>query len=140
MGPKKAKAKEKPDSQFQKCQYYDRGFCNKGNECTKYHSDKVCQDLNCFEDNCMDRHPNPCKFGNRCKFHRKNLCLYSHVTIVSDDEKFKALQNKLDKKFETQCKEMKKTVEKIITEKEKLIDNLRKDLNAKSAQINALEL
>ena len=66
--------------------------------------------------------------------------MYSHVTIVSDDEKFEALEYELNKNFETQCKEIKKTVEKIMTEKEKLVDNLRKDLNAKSAQINALEL
>ena len=66
--------------------------------------------------------------------------MYSHVTIASDDEKFKALENKLNKNLESQCKDMMKTVEKIMTEKEKEINDLKKDLNVKNAQINAFEV
>ena len=100
MGPKKDKAAEKPQTKKIKCQNYDRGFCKYGEECSKIHPDKVCKEPNCFSDKCDKRHPNPCKFGLRCKFNRRNVCLYSHdVTTASDDEKFKAFENKFDKKF-----------------------------------------
>ena len=73
MGPKSDKKSKT------KCQYFDRGFCYKDKVCSKVHPDKVCDVPSCFDDNCKDRHPNPCKFGNRCKFNIKNGCLYSHT-------------------------------------------------------------
>ena len=66
--------------------------------------------------------------------------MYSHVTIASDDGKFKALENKLNKNLASQYKDMMKTVEKIITEEEKEINDLKRDLNVKNAQINAFEV
>ena len=108
MGPKKQQNSDK--SKTIKCTYYDRGFCIFGEKCTNKHPDKVCDDPNCYEENCDKRHPNPCKFGIRCNFNRKQICLYSHVTFASDDTKINALSKKLNKKFETlesQVKEMK---------------------------------
>ena len=32
-------------------------------------------------------HPNPCKFEYRCKFNAKKICLFSHVTLASEDDK-----------------------------------------------------
>ena len=90
MGPKKDKAELK-------CKNHDRGFCSKGKECSKFHADKVCEDPNCFDDKCKNRHPNPCKFGFRCKFNKQNICIYSQVPNVSHDEKFKTLKTNLTK-------------------------------------------
>ena len=99
MGPKK---QQKSDTiRTIKCTYYDRGFCIFGDKCNNKHPDKVCDDPNCSEENCDKRHPNPCKFGIRCNFNRKQICLYSHVTFASDDTKINALTNKFTKKFES---------------------------------------
>ena len=97
MGPKKDTNKEKVKV---KCPYFNRGFCKKGEECLKHHPDKVCKDPNCFSDDCEERHPNPCKFGNRCVFQRKKICLYSHVTTSSDDGNLNTLEKKFKTKFE----------------------------------------
>ena len=144
MGPKKPK--EKPKEKL-KCVFYNTGYCKHGEDCTKHHPDKVCEDIDCIDENCDKRHPIPCKFGRRCRHKRKNTCLYSHVTTVPDHENFEALENKFNKKFtliETQTKAMQNTFEKMIDEKftqyVKQISNLRKDLEIKNTQINALEM
>ena len=64
-----------------KCSFYDIGYCKYGDECVKRHSKKVYIDEDCYGDK---RHPNPCKFGKRCKHNRNNICLYAHAT-PSDD-------------------------------------------------------
>ena len=82
MGPKKIvnfKNKSK------KCPYYKTGYCKNGEACQDYHPDKVCPDMNCYEEKCPFKHPNPCKFGQRCIFNKKKICFFSHVTLVSDD-------------------------------------------------------
>ena len=66
-----------------------------GDNCLNKHPDKVCNDINCTEDQCDKRHPNPCKFGMRCKFNKKKVCSYSHVTFASSDEKTDVLEKKL---------------------------------------------
>ena len=147
MGPKKDKSKEKPQTKKIKCPNYDRGYCKYGEECFKIHPDKVCEEPDCFNDQCDKRHPNPCKFSLRCTFYRKNICLYSHVTTASGHENFNALENKFNKKFtviENQANGMINKFEKIINDKftqfESQIGNLRNDLEIKNAQISALEI
>ena len=79
-----------------------------GDDCYFKHPDKVCGDQDWSGENCEKRHPNPCKFGFRCKYKRENVL---HVTFASDDGKFDALANKFNKKFEdleNQVREMKK--------------------------------
>ena len=117
MGPKKDKQNVKSKDKPVKCKFFDRGYCKHGEDCLKTHPDKVCEDTNCLNQNCDNRHPNPCKFGNMCLFRRKNMCLFSHVTTVPDDENVKALDKKFNKMFEVlenQNKEMKANMEKII--------------------------
>ena len=138
MGPKSDKTNKKL-----KCPFYNTGFCKNGEECSKVHPDKVCEDTNCFNDNCKSRHPNPCKYGNRCKFNWKNKCLYSHVTFPSDDDSYDALEKKLNKKIEALeklHKEIQCNMEKTMIDKDKQINNLQKDLEIKNTQINALEM
>ena len=142
MGPKKDKNKSKL-----KCPYYNRGFCKHGEECPKNHPDKVCEDTDCFSDDCDKRHPNPCKFGKRCVFKRKKICVYSHVTTGSDDGKVDALENKFNKKFEVlenKTDEIYNTIEQKFADKfkqfETKICNLQKDLEIKNSQINSIEM
>ena len=98
MGLKKT---QKVENNKIKCPYFDRGFCQNRDECKDKHPKKICDDENCDENLCQKRHPNPCKFGFRCKFFKKNLCLFSHVPFASNDEKTKHLINKLIEKVES---------------------------------------
>ena len=93
MPPKKSKAKEsKTNKSSEKCNFNNRGYCKSREDCTKKHSDIVCDDLECDEVKCNKRHPYDCKYGIRCKFNRRKECAYSHVTLVTDDSKSEALK------------------------------------------------
>ena len=50
-------------------------------ECDKYHSKKVCKDINCDVKSCNDRHPRPCTFYSLgvCKFSKD--CSFSHKKV-----------------------------------------------------------
>ena len=110
MGPKKSKVKANSRNKSVKCWYYNRGYCSNGDDCEEKHPDKVCADEDCFEDNCENRHPNPCKFGSRCEFHRKKICLNSHDNPANQNDK--------------RCEE----VEKIVHVLQKENENLTKQL------------
>ena len=56
--------------------------------------------LDCDEDGCKKRHPNPCKFGPRCQFNKRKECLYMHVTLASDDGKIQTLSQSFNKQIE----------------------------------------
>ncbi len=66
---------------LQTCSYHKYGHCRQGLECDKYHSKKVCKDLNCDVKSCHDRHPRPCTFYSLgvCKF--SNNCSFSHKKV-----------------------------------------------------------
>ena len=94
MGPKKNKTQENIKT---KCVHFNRGYCRRGEDCRELHPDKVCPDVNCFNIKCPLRHPNPCKFGPRCTFQMKEMCLYSHVYDEKDEsEKLDELDRKVD--------------------------------------------
>ena len=84
MGPKTNS--DKLRIKTRKYQYHDRGYCKHGETCNNKHPEESCNDETCSEKNCDKRHPNPCKFGYRCKYKKKNVCSYSHITLVSDDK------------------------------------------------------
>ena len=59
------------------------------------------------KENVIKKHPNPCKFGFRCKFNKFKKCLFAHD--APDDEKLEALAktfNNIHGKLETQMKMM----------------------------------
>ena len=159
MPPKKSQNKEPGKKKTsEKCNFNNRGYCNLKEQCEKTHSDNDCDNFDCNEEECTKRHPNPCKFGPRCKYNRKNECLYLHVTLPSNDEKFKALNQSFNNKFlklENIVKQMQTDLEKKDSELifckgkvenlEKLIKDtqfskVRKDLEEKNALINGLEI
>ena len=122
MGPKKTSRKKS-----EKCQYYDRGYCKNGKDCQDYHPDKVCPDSNCFEENCTFRHPNPCKFGQRCFFNKKKICSFSHVTLVID-ERFEEMDKRIKnlEKEKQNCNDLTKKMEKKCEAFENRIELLKK--------------
>ena len=148
MGPtKKNKIKEKPKENYDKCVFYNTGYCKQGVDCSKIHPETNCEDEDCLDEGCDKRHPNPCKFGRRCRYKRRNICFYLHAITDPNPENCKAFENKFDKKFtlvEKHNENMKNSIEKLIDEKftlyEENISNLRKDLEIKNTQINALEM
>ena len=151
MPPKKKKT-------IKLCQFNNRGYCNKKEECENKHSDEVCDDLNCDEVDCDKRHPNPCKFGPRCQFKKRNECMYLHVTLASDDGKIEALSQKFSSQIEklknsllkmqkdleekdSGIKHLQKqyeTLEKEINENQ--LGNLKQDMEDKIAQVNSLDM
>ena len=106
-----------------KCTHYNRGYCQFRDKCRNKHPKEVCDDENC-ENVCDKRHPNPCKFGHRCTFLKKKICLYSHVTFASDDGKIKEVNKKLNKKIENLDKKM---------------EGLQSNLNEKDLEISELK-
>ena len=91
----------------------------------KKHPDKVCDNTDCSENNCDKIHPNPCKWGYRCGHNRKGSCLYSHVTIASDDGKLEALKKEFEKKFEV-LEVRNKEIENNLKQKDKEIKQMSK--------------
>ena len=159
MPPKKSQKKEAVKKKTsEKCNFNNRGYCNLKEACVNKHSDKVCDDLDCSEIECEKRHPNPCKFGPRCKFNRKNECMYLHVTLAFNDEKFEALKQNYNKQFEKQENHMKEilidlkqkdlaiqllkekcdVLENLVNENQ--INDMKKDLEIRNAQINGLDM
>ena len=130
-----------------KCVHFDRGYCKFGEKCKNKHNDKVCNDKDCINDNCDFRHPNPCKYGPRCKFYLKKVCLYSHVKLPCEENrsKIKELEKKIlafekvidhsnvglaeqvDKKLESLENKM-KTFVKVLEEKDSRISSLENKL------------
>ena len=120
------------------------------------HSDDVCNTLECDEENCEKRHPYECKFDIRCKYNKKNECMYLHVTLATDDDKIETLKSQFDKKLAKLELNVKK-MEKDLIEKNQLItslkdefasletsttsiEDLKKELKNKTSQINSLEI
>ena len=59
MGPKKQQNNDEFRIINKKCPYYNRGYCKFGDRCNYKHFDKVCDDINCSEESCDKRQPNP---------------------------------------------------------------------------------
>ena len=77
-----------------KCKYNDSGYCKFGSQCRKQHYSRICSKSNC-ERNCKARHPKFCKHEQNCKFLKRGICAYKHVTLANDDEKLKTLESEL---------------------------------------------
>ena len=150
MPPKKAKNQESVKEEI--CQYYNRGYCKHKKDCSKLHSDKVCDDTDCNEEECTKRHPNPCKFGFRCIFNKLKKCLYSHVNLAPDNDKVndlvKTMNNKLEN-FEVKMKLMQKGLDekntkiKLLQDKcevlEKSVNKFEQKDNKTKEEISKLE-
>ena len=151
MPPKKSQNKEAGKTKTsEKCKYYNRGYCKNKEDCENLHNDKVCDDLDCDENKCEKRHPNPCRFGPRCQFKKRKQCLYLHVTLAPNDAAIEALNQKftntfkqLERDLERKDSEIKMLQGKLTSlegvDSEHLLRNIEKDLESNKLQINGLE-
>ena len=130
MGPKKDQNIDKAKLKTRKSQYSDRGYCKHGDKCYNIHTDKVRDDKNC-SGQCDKRHPNPCKFGARCTYYKKNVCSYSHVTFACDDKTIDALTQKCTKKFAV--------FEKQMVTLQSQVNNLKKTVGERDSKISLFE-
>ena len=159
MPPKKSQikqiSKKKP---AEKCHFNNRGYCKSKEDCDKKHSDDICEDLECPEEECEKRHPYECTFGIRCKFNKRRECMYLHDALTSDDTKIAAIKKefanklvKLESSFVKIQKDLdsKNSLIELLMEKydnfekqydDKQIDSLKKHIEVKDAQINGLEI
>ena len=78
---------------------------------------------NCSNLSCASRHPNDCKFSEKCKFWKTNNCYYAHVTLAKKKSKVEEPQVEIDEN--TEQNEVVKTV---IQEKNNIIDELKNKL------------
>ena len=81
-----------------KCVFNDVGYCKYGDKCMNTHSKTICKVRLCNK-KCLERHPRQCKYKLECKFLKKEICAFSHVTLATDDENLekvnKANENKI---------------------------------------------
>ena len=110
----------------QTCSYHKYGHCKEGVECDKYHSKKVCKDLNCDVKGCNDRHPRPCAFYSAgiCKFPKD--CSFSHKK-VDDMISLRKEMSEMKTKYSSAIK----TIEK----QGKIINVLREQVNSLQGEV-----
>ena len=114
------------NQRLQTCSYHKYGHCKQGADCDKYHSKKVCKDLNCDVKSCNDRHPRPCTFFSLgvCKFSKD--CSFSHKKA----EDINSLRKELSE-FRSKYGSAIKQVEK----QDKIIIILREQVNALQGEV-----
>ena len=68
------------------CKYNTFGFCKFREYCRKRHENKVCDNQNNCNRECIKRHPKECKTFNKsgkCRFNED--CAYQHVNKVDSN-------------------------------------------------------
>ena len=108
------------NQRLQACSYHKYGHCKQGVECDKYHSKKVCKDINCDVKSCNDRHPRPCTFYSLgvCKFSKD--CSFSHKKVEDINSLRKEL-TEIRSKYGSAIKQVEK--------QDKIINVLRDQVN-----------
>ena len=108
------------NQRLQACSYHKYGHCKQGVECGKYHSKKVCKDINCDVKSCNDRHPRPCTFYSLgvCKFSKD--CSFSHKKVEDINSLRKEL-TEIRSKYGSAIKQVEK--------QDKIINVLRDQVN-----------
>ena len=123
--------KESKHTDFPRCKFHNSGFCKFRDHCRKRHFSSVCQVPNCSQD-CEGRHPRLCKLESSCKFYKKGICAYKHITLTNNDKiedlekQLKHLRDQINDLTE-QNKQKLKLIEKITAEKSEIIDKLSKE-------------
>ena len=102
-----------------KCLFNDNGYCKYEDKCRNKHSLNICKIKNCNK-NCEERHPKQCKYKMKCKFLEKEICAFSHVILVNDDQNV----TKLNKESENKIKQIEVTINNMKVENECKIEQL----------------
>ena len=67
------------------CHYNNTGFCKFRDHCKHQHFHTICLKKICKSQECQNRHPKTCKFGDGCKFNARNACAYKHKKLVDTE-------------------------------------------------------
>ena len=117
-----------------KCSYNDTGYCKFKEECRKLHSSSICQNDNC-DKSCPERHPKECKFREKCKFHGKGLCAFSHETVDNEKNNFEKRMKDLENVFalhkaesEERIKSVSEVIKNVKKEYSENVKNLVKEI------------
>ena len=134
------------------CRRNKFGYCRYGEKCRKKHINRLCVKRTCEVFNCEKRHPKICTFKRDygyCKFAEQ--CRLNHEKpkeIIAVDEKVLELENRMKNLHdnsaptcvEAQNDSILKTIENKFALFENMMNNQRKDLEEKNAQILSFEL
>ena len=104
-----------------RCKFHNSGFCKFREQCRKRHFSSVCQVPNCNQD-CQARHPRLYKLEINCKFWKKGICAYKHITPTNDNK----LED-LEKELKSLKNEIKDLTEQINSEKSEIIKKLSQE-------------
>ena len=110
------------------CRYFKFGHCKYSERCRFMHIKQICEKENCEIQSCNLRHPRICKFYrdyNRCKF--SEWCSFKHIENENTVATIKEILEKLE------------SLQKTITEKDKLIINLARKIEDIEEQISKKE-
>ena len=85
------------------CHHNNIGFCKFRDHCKNQHFHTICLKFFCKSQECQNRHPKNCKFGDSCKFNARNACAYKHQKLVDTEldetknlsKKIKGLQDEV---------------------------------------------
>ena len=120
------------------CSYYNKGYCKFKNNCSKIHSLHICSKFNCRNKACCDRHPNNCRYKEKCRQIKE--CLYMHNQINLIDDKLNDKEVEI-KKLVDQTTELTIQINKLKEEnleKSNELFNLNKDNENNSTVIKRL--
>ena len=109
-----------------KCKFHDTGYCKFRDHCRKRHFSDFCLLSNCKE-NCKARHPRLCRMENKCKFFKKGVCAYKHVTLANDDG---------IKKENQHLKEKIRELERLVSEEKIKVKNLLSEMETLEEALN----
>ena len=62
----------------EKCPHYNVGYCKFEEKCKMQHNKEECNDSECDSKMCPTRHRKSCKYENRCKYKKQNVCEFWH--------------------------------------------------------------
>ena len=118
------------------------GYCKYKEKCFYRHVTLVCDDVKCNVFQCEKRHPKICKYYRdfrRCKF--TVGCKYKHENQYEIFEQFeKKLEELKSSRIGNDSDELAKKAEEKLESMENMLNNQRKELEEKNAQISSLEL
>ena len=123
------------------CYHNNVGYCRYRDQCRYPHYTEICQRSICRDSRCKYRHPKTCKHGERCKFLKRNCCVYSHNTVNSNEisKKDYDLKKKEAATLNNEVKELKIEVVNLRKECEMREQNL-KELSETIASQNRMIL
>ena len=106
------------------CYHNNRGYCSFRTKCRYQHYKQVCPKTVCRDHECKKRYPVLCKFREHCKFHRKGICAFKHIT------------NDKNEKAKSENSNSEEAVAKLLEQNEELVREIE-DLKDRNKTLEA---